>query len=57
MFQTQVVEKIKTQILCSINFFENYPFYEIILKNEIEPDRTQIRTRSVRIAFWIPKAN
>ena len=32
MFQTKVVEKIKTHILCSATFFENRPVYEIIRK-------------------------
>jgi hypothetical protein len=31
MFQTKVVEKIKTHILCSVTFFlENRAFYEIM---------------------------
>jgi hypothetical protein len=37
MFQTKVVEKIKTQILCS-NFF--FPKYNA--KNVVKPDRPQI---------------
>jgi hypothetical protein len=28
MFQTKVVEKIKTHILCSVTFFENLAVYE-----------------------------
>ena len=34
MFQTKVVEKIKTRILCSIFFFENRAVYEIMWKKE-----------------------
>jgi hypothetical protein len=34
-FQTKVVEKIKTHILCSITFFENHAFYEIMWKNSV----------------------
>jgi len=30
MFQTKVVEKIKTGIFCSITFLENRAVYEII---------------------------
>jgi len=30
MFQTKVVEKIKTHILCSVFFFENRAVYEIM---------------------------
>jgi len=43
MFQTKVVEKIKTHILCSVTFFffENRAFYEIMCKNILEPGRPQ----------------
>jgi len=41
MFQTKVVDKIKTHILCSIIFFLNRAFYEIMWKNTGEPDRPQ----------------
>jgi hypothetical protein len=39
MFQTKVVEKIKTHILCLVTFFENRAVYEIMWKNTVEPDR------------------
>jgi hypothetical protein len=40
MFQTNVVGKIKTHILRSINLLpENRAVYEILWKNMIEPDR------------------
>ena len=43
MFQTKVVEKIKTHILCSVTFFfENRAVYEIMLKNLVEPERPRI---------------
>ena len=32
MLQTKVVEKIKTHVLCSVQFFENCDVYEIIWK-------------------------
>jgi len=35
MFQANVVEKIKTQILCSETFSENRAVYEIMWKNVI----------------------
>jgi hypothetical protein len=39
MFQTKVVEKIKTHVLCSITFFtENRAVYEIMWKNVVQPD-------------------
>jgi len=43
MFQTKVVEKAKTHILCSVNFsFENRAVNEIIWKNVVERDRPQM---------------
>jgi len=52
MFQTKFVEKIKTHFM-SNNFFspENLALYEIMWKNIVEPDRSQMR-----IACWITKA-
>ena len=42
MFQTHVVEKIKTRILCSVHFFSKIPaVYEIMRKN-VGPDRSQM---------------
>jgi len=41
MFQTNIIEKIVTHILGSITFSENSPFYEIMWKNIVEPDRPQ----------------
>ena len=44
MFQTKVVEKIKTHILCSVTFlfFENRAVYEIMWKNIVERGRPQL---------------
>jgi hypothetical protein len=44
MFQTKVVEKIKTHILGLVRFFslENRVVYEIMWKNVVQPDRPQI---------------
>jgi len=43
MFQTKVVDKIKTHILCSITFFsENSTVHEIMWENMVEPDRQPI---------------
>jgi len=40
MFQTKVVEEIKTHLLCSITFFsENRAVFEIMWKNAVEPER------------------
>ena len=58
MFQTVVVDKIKTHVLCLIAFFfgENHAVYEIMLQNIVESDRPQIILWCMRIACWITKA-
>ena len=56
MFQTKVVEKIKTHILCSVTFFENCAIYEIMWKNIVERGRPQMTIWHMCIACWIPKA-
>ena len=41
IFQTKVVEKIKTDILFSVSFFsKNRAVYEIMLKNIVQPEAT-----------------
>jgi hypothetical protein len=52
----QIVEEIKTHILCSISFFENRAADEVMWKNIVQPDRQQLTIRSMRIGCWIPKA-
>jgi hypothetical protein len=56
MFQTNVVEEIKTHILCSVTFFENRAFCEITWDNTVERGRPQMTVWRMRIACWIPKA-
>jgi len=58
MFQTKVVEKIKTHILCSItfSFFRKSRVYEIIWKNIVERSRPQMTIWLMRIACWITEA-
>jgi len=56
MFQTKVVQKIKTHILRSIMFFENLAVYEIMRKNVIESGRPQTKIWRRHIACRIPKA-
>jgi len=57
MFQTKVVEKIKTHSMFNNFFFpENLAFYEIMWKNFVEPGIPQMTIWCLRIAFWIPKA-
>ena len=54
-FQTHL-EKIKTDIWCSITCFKNCAVYEITWKNIVELNRLQMTTLLMRIACWIPKA-
>jgi hypothetical protein len=56
MFQIQLVEKIRTHILCSVTSFpENHAVYEIMSKNVVEQERPQTIWR-MRVACWISKA-
>ena len=55
MFETKVVEKTKTHISCSITFFE-YVINELMWKNFVEPDVSQMTIWCMHIACWIPKA-
>jgi len=57
MFQTKVVKKIKTHILCSITFFlfENRAVHEKMWKNVVEPDMPHVTIWRMRIACWAPK--
>ena len=55
MFQTKVVEKIKTRFLCSATFSENRAVYEIMWKNMVDPDRPETTIWRMRIACWITK--
>ena len=56
MFQTKVVDKIKTHILCSVTCFrKSRAVYEIMWKNPVQPERLQTKQR-MRVAFWIRKA-
>jgi len=45
MFQKKFVGKIKTHILCSIQFVETRNIYEIVWKNIVEPGRSQYDAR------------
>ena len=53
----KVVEKIKTNVLCSITYFplENCAVYKIMWKNMEWTDRPQMSIWCMRFAFWIPK--
>jgi hypothetical protein len=57
MFQVKVVEKIISQMLCSITFFfENRVVYEIMWKNIVHLDRPQMTIRCMRMVSWITAA-
>jgi len=55
MFQTWVVEKLETHVLCSVVFFY-CAVYEIMWKNVVEPDRPQMTMWHMCLACSIPKA-
>ena len=42
MFQTKVVEKIKTLLMPNNIFFETLAVYEVTWKNIVKPDRPQM---------------
>jgi hypothetical protein len=56
MFQTIVVQKMKTHMLCSTLFFpfENRTVYDITCKNTVQTGRPHMTIW--RTAYWIPKA-
>jgi len=56
MFQTKIVGKIKTHILCSVTFPENRAVCEIKLKNFVERGRPHMAIWRMRTGCWIPKA-
>ena len=58
MFQTQIVEKIKTHVLCSATFFfpKNCAVNEKLWKNIVDRSKPQMTIWSMRIACWILKA-
>jgi len=58
MFQTEVVDKIKTRIFLICNIFsrENRAVYEVMWKNKVKPDAPEMTIRGMRCACWITKA-
>ena len=56
ILQANVVEEIKTHILCSITFLENRAVYVITWKNITERGRPHMTIWCMRIVCWIPKA-
>jgi len=56
MYQTKVVEKIKTHILYSIAFSKNHVFYKRQWKNILESDSPHMTIWRMNIRCWITKA-
>jgi len=52
MLQTKVAEKVKTHFM--FNFFsEHHAVYEIMWKNIVQPNRSQVTLRRLSFACWI----
>jgi CRISPR/Cas system CSM-associated protein Csm5 (group 7 of RAMP superfamily) len=47
----KIIEKIKTHVSCSARFFsENLAVYKTMWKNVVQPKRTRIKIRRMRLA-------
>ena len=56
MLRTEIVDKVKTRVLCSaFFFFENHVVCGV-WKNMVEPNRRQMTIQRMRIACWLTKA-
>ena len=56
IFRESVVEKIKTNIWYSVTSFEDRALYEIMWRNMVEPEKSEMTVWGMRISRWIPKA-
>jgi len=56
MFQTKVVEKIKTHIVSSVTVLKNPAIYVIMRKKSLQLGRPQTTIWCMHIACWIPTA-
>jgi hypothetical protein len=56
VFLSELLEKIKSQIVRSNKYFENRTVYEIMLKNNAERGRLQTTIWRMRISCWISQA-
>jgi hypothetical protein len=52
MFQTKVIEDIKTNFMFTNFFFENPAICEIMWKNTVEPDRLQMTIWRMVSTCW-----
>ena len=56
MFQTKVVEKIKTHfVFCNFFFRKSYRLWDNVEKNIVQRGRPQTTMWRMRIACWTPK--
>jgi len=55
MFQTKILEKIKTLVICSVTFLKNLFVFYIFLYNNAVPDRPQMTIWCMRISCCVPK--
>jgi hypothetical protein len=57
MFQMKVVEKNQNTHFVFSNVLPKFvPFFKIMWKNIVDPDRPQMTMWRVRISCWMPKA-
>ena len=56
MFQTKLVDKIKTHFMWSVTFFFNRTVYEIMRENVPRARQVTHDIRRMRNACWVPKA-
>jgi len=54
--ETNVAARIRTNILCSMSSSESCALYEIMWKNIVQPDRSQMTIWRMRIACCMPMA-
>ena len=57
MFQTEVLDKIKTHILCLVTFFfEKRAVYDTMFKNLVDLEKPGMTIWRMLISRWVPKA-
>ena len=56
MFQTEIIEKIKTHFVFGTFFSKTIPFMRKCGKNTVEWGTPQMKVWRMHIACWIPKA-
>jgi hypothetical protein len=56
MLQAKAAEKVSKHTLCSTPFPPKIAPFTRQCGQNVEPDKSQIATRRMRIAYWIPKA-